>query len=76
MNETIRLLQSHRSVRKFTDQPVSQAIVDELFKCGQSAATSSFIQACTVIQVEDRTKREQLVEPAKSDYCSGMNSIS
>jgi len=64
MNEVIRLLQSHRSVRKFTDQPVSQAIVDELIKCGQSAATSSFIQACTVIQVEDRAKRELLVELA------------
>ena len=64
MNEVIRLLQSHRSVRKFTDQPVSQSIVDELIKCGQSAATSSFIQACTVIQVEDREKRELLIDLA------------
>jgi len=86
MNETIRLLQSHRSVRKFTDQPVSQAIVDELVKCGQSAATSSFIQACTVIQVEDRVKREQLVELAGNQpyvasaarflvYCADMNRL-
>jgi len=86
MNETIRLLQSHRSVRKFTDQPVSQAIVDELVKCGQSAATSSFIQACTVIQVEDRTKRERLVKLAGNQayvasaarflvYCADMNRL-
>lgn len=86
MNETIRLLQSHRSVRKFTDQTVSQAIVDELVKCGQSAATSSFIQACTVIQVEDRVKREQLVELAGNQpyvasaarfliYCADMNRL-
>jgi nitroreductase len=86
MNETIRLLQSHRSVRKFTDQTVSQAIVDELVKCGQSAATSAFIQACTVIQVEDRENREQLVQLAGNQpyiasaarflvFCADMNRL-
>ena len=61
MNEVIRLLQSHRSVRKFTDQVIPRDVFEELIKFGQAAATSSFIQACTVIQVDDRTMREQLV---------------
>ncbi len=61
MNEIIKLLQSHRSVRKFTDQGIEQSVLEELVKCGQSAATSSFIQACTVIQVDDPSAREQLV---------------
>lgn len=61
MNEVIKLLQSHRSVRKFTDEEIPQETLNELIKCGQSAATSSFIQACTVIQVEDRDKRDELV---------------
>jgi len=84
MNEVIKLLQSHRSVRKFTDQPIPQEVLDELIKCGQAASTSSFIQACTVIQVEDRDKREQLVELAGNQpyiasaarflvYCADMN---
>jgi len=84
MNEVMKLLRSHRSVRKFTDQPVSQEILDELIKCGQAASTSSFIQACTVIQVENRDKREQLVELAGNQpyiasaarfvvYCADMN---
>jgi nitroreductase len=64
MNDVIRLLQSHRSVRKFNDQSVPQTLLDELIKCGQSAATSSFIQACTVIQVEDPARRRQLAELA------------
>lgn len=64
MNEVMTLLRSHRSVRKFTNQPVAQQVLDELIKCGQAASTSSFIQACTVIQVEDREKRDQLVELA------------
>ncbi len=61
MNEVIQLLQSHRSIRKFTDDEIPQEALNELIKCGQSAATSSFIQACTVIQVEDKTKRDELV---------------
>ncbi len=61
MNEVINLLQSHRSIRKFTDQPIEQNVLEELIKCGQGAATSSFIQACTVIQVEDKDKRKELV---------------
>jgi nitroreductase len=84
MNEVIKLLQSHRSVRKFTEQSIPQAVLEELIKCGQAAATSSFIQACTVIQVEDTDKREQLVELAGNQpyiascarfvvYCADMN---
>lgn len=51
MNPTIELLNAHRSIRKFTSEPVDQATVETLIKAGQAAATSSFIQACTVIQV-------------------------
>ncbi|WP_299198736.1 oxygen-insensitive NADPH nitroreductase [uncultured Amphritea sp.] len=65
MNAVIELLNSHRSIRKFTDQPIPQETVNTLVQAGQAAATSSFIQACTVIQVNDQDKRNQLVE------CSG-----
>ncbi len=84
MNEVIKLLKSHRSVRKFTDEPIPQETLNELISCGQAAATSSFIQACSVIQVEDKDKREQLVELAGNQayivscarfvvYCADMN---
>lgn len=84
MNEVIKLLQSHRSVRKFTEKPIEQDILEELIKCGQAAATSSFIQACTVIQVEDKNKRDQLVVLAGNQpyvasaaiflvFCADMN---
>ncbi|MFC6669415.1 oxygen-insensitive NADPH nitroreductase [Marinobacterium aestuariivivens] len=60
MNETIELLKSHRSIRKFKSDAIEQSLIDELVRAGQAAATSSFLQACTVIQVEDRDKRERL----------------
>ncbi|RTE65982.1 oxygen-insensitive NADPH nitroreductase [Amphritea opalescens] len=65
MNAVIELLNSHRSIRKFTDQPIPQETLNTLVQAGQAAATSSFIQACTVIQVNDKDTRSQLVE------CSG-----
>jgi len=66
MNKVIDLLMSHRSIRKFKSQPISQEIVEELIGAGQSAATSSFIQACTVTQVTDKDAREKLCEAAAS----------
>lgn len=84
MNEVIQLLQSHRSIRKYTDDEIPQETLNELIKCGQSAATSSFIQACTVIQVEDKAKRDELVVLAGNQpyiasaarflvFCADMN---
>lgn len=64
MNPTIDLIRSHRSIRKFTDDPIPQEVIDELVLCGQSAATSSNVQAVTVIQVHDAEKRSKLAELA------------
>ncbi|WP_415899846.1 oxygen-insensitive NADPH nitroreductase [Neptuniibacter sp. QD48_11] len=62
MNQVIQLLNAHRSIRKFTDKPVSQEQINRFVQAGQAAATSSFIQACTVIQVNDPDKRASLAE--------------
>lgn len=61
-NETIDLLLAHRSVRQFTDRPVSQEAVDTILRCAQRAPTSSYLQAYSIIQVEDREKRAALME--------------
>lgn len=62
MNDVIKLLQSHRSIRKFTDQEVPRGLLLELIKAGQAAATSSHVQAYTVIHVKKASHREKLVE--------------
>lgn len=64
MNSTIELLKSHRSIRKFTTEPVPQATLETLVEAGQAAATSSFIQACTLIQINDTDNRRLLSEYA------------
>jgi nitroreductase len=59
MNRVMQLLQSHRSIRKFTDELVDDRMIDEIIRCGQAAATSSNLQATTVIRVrKDETRRD------------------
>lgn len=83
-NPTIDLLKSHRSIRKFTEQAVPQAELNAFIEAGQAAATSSFIQACSVIQINDKAKRALLAEwsgnqgyieeaPVFLVFCADMN---
>jgi len=60
MNQVIDLLKSHRSIRRFSDRPVPQALINELVLAGQCASTSSFIQGLTVVQVNDPEDREKM----------------
>ncbi|WP_083024895.1 oxygen-insensitive NADPH nitroreductase [Vreelandella lionensis] len=64
MNDVIKLLNSHRSIRKFTDQEIPHGLLLELIKAGQAAATSSHVQAYTVIHVKDPDNREAIAELA------------
>ncbi len=60
MNETIERLKQHRSIRKFTDKPVSTEHLQAILQAAQCAATSSHIQAYTIIQVNDSDVRHQI----------------
>lgn len=62
MNQTIDLLQAHRSIRKFTAQKIEADTLTTLIESGQAAATSSFIQATSVVQVTAPDVRQQFVE--------------
>jgi len=84
MNDVTRLLKSHRSIRKFTAESVSREIIEELVSCGQASATSSNVQAVTVIHVTDQAARDALAICAGGQryvstagaflvYCADMN---
>lgn len=62
--DVLALLRAHRSIRKFTDQPVSEQLFTDIMVAGQSAATSSFLQGATVIRVRKPESRERLAELA------------
>ncbi|MEZ5233821.1 MAG: oxygen-insensitive NADPH nitroreductase [Acidimicrobiia bacterium] len=64
MNDVHQLLLSHRSIRKFTDEPVDDETVALIVRCGMAAATSSNIEATTVIRVRNRETRQKIAEVA------------
>ncbi|WP_243296661.1 oxygen-insensitive NADPH nitroreductase [Bacillus litorisediminis] len=64
MNQVIETILRHRSVRKFTDQPLSRGQIELIVKSAQAASTSSYIQAYSIIGVTDPDKKQALAEVA------------
>ncbi|ENO12797.2 oxygen-insensitive NADPH nitroreductase [Marinobacter nanhaiticus D15-8W] len=64
MNPTIERLQSHRSIRKFTDQKIPREAFETFIRAGQSAATSNHVQAYSIIHVVNPENRRKLAELA------------
>ncbi len=62
MNETLETLLSHRSVRRFSDEPVAESDIELAVVAGQAASTSSAVQAYCLIRVTDASVREQIAE--------------
>jgi len=59
MNPILHAQQSHKSIRQYKDQPIDESLLVELIQSAQGAASSSFIQAYSLVQVinpENRTK--------------------
>ena len=61
-NPTIKLLKSHRSVRRFTDKPLPDGLLEELVACGQQASTSSNLQAYSIIHVADPDQKAKITK--------------
>ncbi len=65
MNSTIETMLNHRSIRKFKDTELTAKQVETIVKAAQSASTSSYVQAYSIIGVTDREKKRKLAEIAK-----------
>jgi nitroreductase len=53
MTPTIELLRSHRSIRHFTDAPISDEQRAAIIASAQGASSSSFLQCSSIIRVTD-----------------------
>lgn len=62
MNDTIRSMHAHRSIRRFTDEIVSGHHILEAIKAGQAAATSSAVQSYSVLHITDNEKRQAIAD--------------
>lgn len=64
LSETQQLQLDHHSVRRFATRPLDPGQLDDLIRCGQAAASSSFIQAYSVVRVTAADARAALADAA------------
>ncbi|WHY68186.1 oxygen-insensitive NADPH nitroreductase [Neobacillus sp. SuZ13] len=64
MNEVIKTILNHRSHRLFEDKQLTDEQIKTIITCAQSASTSSFIQAYSIIGIRDKEKKKKLAEIA------------
>lgn len=60
MNPILQAQQSHKSIRQYTDQAIDEALLKQLILCAQGAASSSFIQAYSLVQVTNQENRKKI----------------
>ncbi len=65
-NEVIELITSHRSTRKYTDQPISEEILKALFNAAQWAPSSHHVQAYSIIVVKNKETKQSYLSSALS----------
>ena len=64
MNETIKIMKHHRSIRSFMEKPLSDEQIQTIVESAQAASTSSYVQAYTIIGIKDAAKKAKLAELA------------
>lgn len=65
-NAVVELLQSHRSIRRYTNKPIPDETLSEILVSAQWAPSSHNVQAYSIIVVDDPQKKKVLAEIAGS----------
>jgi FMN reductase (NADPH) len=64
LNDVIRMILNHRSIRSFQNKALSDEHIQTLVESAQAASTSSFVQAYTIIGIKDPLRKEKLARIA------------
>lgn len=70
MNPVLETLLGHRSIRRFTDEPISDNILTLIVKAAQAAPNWVNLQLVSIIAVENQEHRKKM-----SEYCGGQKQI-
>jgi nitroreductase len=69
-NDMIRKQLNHRTIREFRQEPVPQDIIEQLIAVAARTATSTGMQACSVINVTAPTIKKEIADVCNQDYVS------
>ncbi|KAF0223562.1 MAG: putative nitroreductase [Erysipelotrichaceae bacterium] len=70
MNDTIKKQLDHRSIREFKNEPLPKETVDLLIEVARRTATSSALQASSIIIITDPHLKQKISEISKQEYIS------
>lgn len=62
LNEIVRSLQSHRSIRAYLDKPVKEAELEQIIKAVQAAPTSINGQQFSIVAVKNPDRRKKFAQ--------------
>lgn len=68
LNETIKRQLEHRTIREFKDEKVPGEVFLQLIEVARRTATSTGMQACSIIRVTDLEIRKRIAEVCKQEY--------
>ncbi|EAC3312912.1 oxygen-insensitive NADPH nitroreductase [Listeria monocytogenes] len=60
MNDCIKKITTHASVRDFENIPLSSEVREALLTAARSASSSHFVQAFSILEITDKSLREEL----------------
>lgn len=68
MNETIETILAHRSIRRFSDEPIPAQDLQAILDAAMRTATSRFLHQSDFIWVKDPVKKVELAQVADQAY--------
>jgi len=69
-NPVIESLRAHRSIRRFTDEPITEEELTTILTTAQRGSTSSNLQSYSAVVVRDQKKKSRIAE-----LCGGQQQI-
>ena len=70
LNEVGQIIKSHRSIRKYTDQPIPEEVLNDILTAAQWASTSNNFQCYSIIVIKDAEAKKKVFE-----LCEGQLSV-
>lgn len=61
MNDVIKTILNHRSIRRYKSDPIPDEILDTMIQCAQMAPSSINGQQVSIVIVKDQMRKEQLM---------------
>ena len=68
MNETIKTQLNHRTIREFKNLEISPETFEALMEVARRTASSTGMQACSIIRVTDSELKNQIAGISKQEY--------